>query len=85
MPTALAAGLELRLHERDRLAVPLEDAEHGRQDFSSEMNETSTTASDGWSPKMRGSRARAFVCSITTTRLSVASLSSSWPVPTSTA
>src|SRR2546427_374466 len=49
------------------------------------MNETSMTASVGCSPKIRGSSARALVFSITTTRGSLRSLTSSWPVPTSTA
>src|SRR5207245_319675 len=53
--------------------------------FSNEMNETSMTASVGCSPKIRGSSARALVFSITTTRGSLRSLTSSWPVPTSTA
>jgi hypothetical protein len=53
--------------------------------FSSEMNDTSMTASEGCSSKTRGSSARALVCSITTTRGSLRSLTSSWAVPTSTA
>src|SRR2546430_150554 len=53
--------------------------------FSSEMNETSMTASVGCSPKIRGSRARALLFSITMTRGSLRSLASSWPTPTSTA
>ena len=39
----------------------------------------------GWSPNTRGSRARAFWCSMTTTRGSLRRRGSSWPVPTSTA
>src|SRR5437016_4772164 len=53
--------------------------------FSSEMNETSTVTTSGASAKRRGSSARAFICSMTTTRGSLRSLTSSCPDPTSIA
>src|SRR5581483_9481841 len=53
--------------------------------LASEMNDTSTVASDGAKGSASGRRWRAFVRSITTTRGSWRSAQSSWPRPTSSA
>ena len=83
-----AAGLELRLDERDDVAARAgpERADDRAEDLSSEMNDTSMVDEvDRFGQGRRRSASRAFVRSIETTRGSARSDSASWPRPTSRA